>query len=50
MTNNKKSKWLPGGKGIKVTPIIRGKRLALEFTTQAGAKAVFTMPQAKGGG
>lgn len=47
MTNNKSYELL--GKGIRLTPIYREGRLALEFTTQSGAKAVFTIPQAKGG-
>jgi len=47
MTNNKGYE-LPG-KGIRLAPIYREGRLTLEFTTQGGAKAVFTIPQAKGG-
>lgn len=47
MTNNKSYELL--GKGIRLTPIYQEGRLSLEFTTQGGAKAVFTTPQAKGG-
>ena len=44
---NKKSYELPG-KGLRLTTIYRKGRLALEFTTQSGAKAVFTIPQPSG--
>ena len=47
MTNNKSYELL--GKGIRLTPIYQEGRLSLEFTTQGGAKAVFTTPQTKGG-
>lgn len=42
MTNNKKSKQLPGG--ITVATTIRGKRITFEFATQSGAKCAFSMP------
>ena len=48
MTNNKQGYQLLS-KGIRLTPIYQEGRLSLEFTTQGGAKAVFTTPQAKGG-